>query len=520
MRQTAPVFAALLFLCCQLTAAQVPYPYEVVVGRQGIDVYSGPSKEFYVTERLPRGRRVQVYGQEKGGWLAIRPPSDSFSWVRAADLQIADDDPHIAKVVRDDVICRVGSNVDRANNDVSQVRLRAGERVEVLDRVEIPTRRGGRIVSESWCRISPPAGEFRYVIGRALQPPTANSSLTPHPLAGLFQLVQPVLAPLRTGTSRQPTPAVAPPQAVVAAENSPNAAEENLTPTSVVTRPEPSSATSEQQGEVKVATTTTNPPREPRIAIPKEPGPKPPAERRVSNAERSGADALADSPQDTVSDGWKAKDTDPRRGDSVVEKTPAAASEPDQEKTGLSWAGSDKPAVTEVKDLDAIQLAVSAMATQEADKWQIAPLRQQLASFRNTKPSREELQQAAAIEKRLDEFAALQSRFTSTTSVASQLQPLAAQTSDPPAGLTADDIRYDGSGWLVPVHSTKRVAPPYALLDAEGNVIQYVSPVPGFNLHRYVRKQVGVFGQRGYIPSLKKQHVTAQRIVELDRHFR
>jgi hypothetical protein len=72
----------------------------------------------------------------------------------------------------------------------------------------------------------------------------------------------------------------------------------------------------------------------------------------------------------------------------------------------------------------------------------------------------------------------------------------------------------------VPVHSSKPTVPPFALLDAEGDVLHYVSPTPGLNLQPYVRKQVGVFGQRGYVRSLNKPHVTAERIVDLGRQRR
>ena len=70
------------------------------------------------------------------------------------------------------------------------------------------------------------------------------------------------------------------------------------------------------------------------------------------------------------------------------------------------------------------------------------------------------------------------------------------------------------------VHATTRNAPPYALLNAEGDVLQYVSPAPGLNLHRYERKQVGIYGQRNQSASLNKPHLTAERIVDLDRQRR
>ena len=78
--------------------------------------------------------------------------------------------------------------------------------------------------------------------------------------------------------------------------------------------------------------------------------------------------------------------------------------------------------------------------------------------------------------------------------------------------------RFDGTGWLLPVHSTKKSAPPYALLDKDGNILQFVSPAPGLNLNRYLRKEVGIFGQKEQSTTADKAHLTAQRVVELDRH--
>ena len=58
-------------------------------------------------------------------------------------------------------------------------------------------------------------------------------------------------------------------------------------------------------------------------------------------------------------------------------------------------------------------------------------------------------------------------------------------------------------------------APPYAILDDNGQVLEFVSPAPGLNLHRYLKKRVGVFGYQSYLPSLKTPHITVYRIVDL-----
>jgi hypothetical protein len=58
------------------------------------------------------------------------------------------------------------------------------------------------------------------------------------------------------------------------------------------------------------------------------------------------------------------------------------------------------------------------------------------------------------------------------------------------------------------------------LVDADGKPLYFVTPTPGLNLSRYVNKQVGVYGRRGYMEQLKTPHVMAERIIDLDRQWR
>ena len=77
---------------------------------------------------------------------------------------------------------------------------------------------------------------------------------------------------------------------------------------------------------------------------------------------------------------------------------------------------------------------------------------------------------------------------------------------------------YDVSGWLMKVHAGTRRAPPFAILDDDGQVLEFASPAPGLNLHRYLKKRVGVFGYKSYLPELKTPHITVYRISDLARH--
>ena len=76
--------------------------------------------------------------------------------------------------------------------------------------------------------------------------------------------------------------------------------------------------------------------------------------------------------------------------------------------------------------------------------------------------------------------------------------------------------RYDGIGKLTPVVSQRPNAPQYALIDESNQIVSFITAAPGMNLQPYVGKEVGISGQRGFMPELKKPHVTAQRVSLID----
>jgi hypothetical protein len=55
-------------------------------------------------------------------------------------------------------------------------------------------------------------------------------------------------------------------------------------------------------------------------------------------------------------------------------------------------------------------------------------------------------------------------------------------------------------------------APRYALVNSANEVVAFVSPGSGVNLQPFEGQHVGISGQRGYMPELKKAHVTALRV--------
>jgi uncharacterized protein YgiM (DUF1202 family) len=168
----------LLFLCAVLTgppasaiAADAP-PYQARVLASGASIHSGPGEKFYATDTLSQGELVEVY-REKSGWLGVRPPLNSFSWVAGSDLILKDGG--MGEVVKDDATSRIGSRLNDKRN-AAQVRLKKGEGVEVLGEEMV----GG----EKWYKIAPPAGEFRWIQKSLVErvgpiPTTSNESETP-----------------------------------------------------------------------------------------------------------------------------------------------------------------------------------------------------------------------------------------------------------------------------------------------------------------------------------------------------
>lgn len=157
MRALRLVFGLVCTLSAAAAAVAEPFPYDAYVKADDVYVRSGPGRDYYPTAKMPKGQRVQVYRHDPGGWYAIRPSDDSFSWVSARYVQANEDG--MGEVIGDRVVARVGSKFSNVR-DVIQVRLDKGEPVQILGEHNA----GG----QTWYKIAAPAGEFRWVSGRYL----------------------------------------------------------------------------------------------------------------------------------------------------------------------------------------------------------------------------------------------------------------------------------------------------------------------------------------------------------------
>ena len=57
----------------------------------------------------------------------------------------------------------------------------------------------------------------------------------------------------------------------------------------------------------------------------------------------------------------------------------------------------------------------------------------------------------------------------------------------------------------------------FVLQDENGKITHHIQPAPGLNLNRYVRSRVGIMGPRGFNQQLGLNHVTAERIIVLEK---
>ncbi|QDS94755.1 hypothetical protein FF011L_35370 [Roseimaritima multifibrata] len=133
-------------------------PYVVFNAQEEAYTRCGPSGEFYRTDPLRLGQELDVYLETKDGWLGVRPPEGSFSWVPASSLDLSVDEK--TGVITDRrAVAWIGTHLGRARKYRWQVQLAVGEEVSIIGKTERSSGKG----TELWYQIVPPSGEFRWV---------------------------------------------------------------------------------------------------------------------------------------------------------------------------------------------------------------------------------------------------------------------------------------------------------------------------------------------------------------------
>ena len=434
------------------------YPYKAYVTAEHVQVRSGPGEDYYVTDELPRGNEVEVYWQNEEGWFAIRPPSGSFSLVPQEALDRTEV-KQLGTIVDRSVPSQIGSQIED-EYDVAQVELKLGEVVEILGTKELENR--------LWYMIAPPSGEFRWIHANHIdRQPNDKSSLT-HP------------------TSVSMVEAVPPPNRKIAAD---------LQVTDQAVDGDSTRA---------VSWTLRDDSRQDRVG-----------KRNKSSWRRPQALGAGSS----KNQGDRLKQTDRKF-------MGATATSQSSARTGLSETES-----SDRQQLMRIQIELSQIVAGPPASWHLGALRMKIRSLSENGKSAIERAQARRLLKRVAEFEEvrlrheeLASELLGPGSAAGELNPVGKGVSSRPGRLATTrptfDPRFDGSGWLMPVITQRTNVPRYALTDDYGRILKFVTPSPGLNVRRYLRKQIGVSGTQQMLPDLNRPHLTAERITVLDRHRR
>ncbi|MFA8019182.1 hypothetical protein [Bremerella cremea] len=143
-------------ICAEVSGAE---PYKARVTTAQVFTRSGPGQNYYPTAYLEKNTIVEVYREDDGGWMAIRPTENEFSLLPVKALSYGDD-RRFATVQVVDAPSYIGSQISDLHH-VVHVKLDQNEPVEVLGIVELRDQQTGK--KEAFYRIAPPAGEFRWI---------------------------------------------------------------------------------------------------------------------------------------------------------------------------------------------------------------------------------------------------------------------------------------------------------------------------------------------------------------------
>jgi hypothetical protein len=446
--------------------SQLEFPYIAYVSKRAAVARSGPGMSHYATDALPRGERVEVL-ERQAPWLAIRTPADSFSWVPGAKLKKTADGKS-AEVIEREVPSWVGSNLDPVDQHVSQIKLRRGERVAVLGQSDVSTDEESL---EAWVKIAPPDGERRWILAEDVGPdPPPDTS----------------------GTRNLPTSKMGESADTVAGWTD---------RTSGISR----RGRIDMEDEYREGIPTT---------------------RRVRSG--SSQDAATETGKETGKEAVKSSW-------SHLLNYPATSSFDDrlarlQLALSRAVAGGGTTQDMDMLEQRANQLIQNGKSSYE--RGQATLLLEAVREFRKLARRRKASVQRAGFGQSVDPSAigtGLKSNSDVTTArgllekLAAEVQAVTGSEGATNSLLgdlgstSKEDTPYLAQGWLMPVSSPARVAPPYVLMDRDGHPVAFITPAPGVNLRRYVDKEVGIMGQPAF-EVLDRQHVVAHRAIELARH--
>jgi len=482
---------------------KIEFPYQAFVLKRQAPVHSGPGETHYATDELEQNSTVAVYRHDPGGWCAIRPPRDSFSLVPATTIKLVEE--NIGRVIDEGTQVWVGTQLGPVAKPLWQVKLRAGELVEIMGEANWPNPEGH---STTWYQIAPPAGEFRWMKLSDIQGPPRD-------------IVEHQSDPNRTDwgatESRSPTAAV-PSPVTREIENQlapfpvqPAAFQSDQTQPRPSNRPLDLTANNDQSNSANRGwRKATNP-------IDRSENPN---AMSTPYSSYSPSDRFAELPV------TNAPHTSPRYAGIAVEPVPVAPDlmsrnfglEPSVNAVGSGLIGNSTTLLS--PRLTQLELRLNREMIKEPNQWRLIDLQSEAQTIVQSTTNPLEQAQAEQLLRKLENCTRIRENYLTV------FQANAIQRGNDESDLagikpTNDiplDTMYDAHGWLYElVRNGGKERSTYVLKDENGRVTHHVSPVPGLSLSPYLKTKIGVMGKRGFHTDLKLDHVTAERIIELKR---
>ncbi len=433
---------------------EIDFPYRGFINADDVYVRSGPGQNYYPTQRLRHGDVVEVYRHDPGGWYAIRPPIDSFSWVSAEFVEPGEG--RMATIKGDHVVARVGSAFSDIR-DVIQIRLNNGEPIEVFEARRIGTGES----AQTWYKIAPPAGEFRWISGKFIDREPTN----------------------RTARRRNPN--------------------NNLLIARQARQDREAAEPLDREGD------------QPRGRAPRSNGYNDHDDDYDAPRARFASHARSPERDDPRADDRRADDAwrSPRRD---RHDRPEVYSALEAHRSTRSRASTPRGDGDLVKELEELDLALSSEVTKDPTAWNLQPIRSRTDALLARSDTALDRGRVRLVQRKVARFEDIQLRQASlqSTQLAADLRnrDVIQASLGGSMGVRSNINRFDGTGRLTQVYPAQAGVAGFALVDREGRITQYVTAGPGVNLRPLLGQEVGVQGTLGYMPDARTQHVTAQRV--------
>ena len=549
-----------VFIAASLANAQsssLEFPYQALVAKDNALVRSGPGEVHYGTQKLAAGQVVEVYRHDPDGWCAIRPIEGSFSIIPATTVEIISEG--VGEVKLASTTPFVGTKLGTVEKPLWQVKLREKEKVSLIGQLSWPSPEGHSTV---WYQIKPPAGEFRWInisnleslsgetMASVIQPKPDKTAVVPKPTQPTqpTELVsQPNVTPVKPSydaatDQQQPAVVQTPDRAVEASQSdgdqsdvqlasfAPAAASNAAPPLQDsgggwrrATRAIPSDSSSQSSG------SGARQPVMPNVSRSQFDPPSNSNYSRFANQNQRGLNQPAsntNSPFESYNLNSTSQPQASFAGQIRVAEATADrnrfAQQLDQSR-GLAQTYTGQ--LSSSNALQTLNNRLTMEMLKAPSAWQLDPLEAATRQFMSTANYTDQqagtqfLAKLANCRRVAAGYGSGTSSFGGNYGSGSPASFVGTDANVGSSNFGANgqgNAQFDATGWLNELKQARGTSPStYVLQDATGKIVYHVTPMPGLNLSRYLKKRVGIKGQLGFNQKLNLRHVTIERVFPL-----